>query len=419
MESTGEIVNKLSQPSARSQSALDKFINSCGNISLLSAQGIEHIKKLRIELENLYKDSQPTSGTQKSYEALEAVIAMLKKMTEVDKGSCPNNNFNFFNNSQEAKRFYDIAFPHGSSTPEINDDLAAAVGQKLLVALENFSAWKHLTGPVFFAQKFIPGNPIETAKKDLQERIEHYHQIDKDRVMLIAFAKILNKLGQLNRSPQNSDPVELKAKYEEIAQLLREANFQFTHEQTPGIQAVASGVLLPQILDCQNTLVSKFSIPLQELGSIPIALPQPSDSSKFEAHLLDYCQRLEANIDRYFDKKKDIKPEKASLLKYLRADIQGQVNEIKSGKTSLADGCLVVYNAVADAVSKHHQIAAGKSTSNDLLNNALAEVKALSSHYTVSMCVRDLTLPQEHKAQLGSSPKVEPKESVSFGAPRK
>ncbi len=407
MESTGEIVKQLNQPSTKNQSAIDKFVNTCGKFSLLSPKGIEHMKNLQGELETLYNNTQPSVGTHRSYEALEAAIAILKKMTEEVKDSNPNNNYNFFTNSPEAKGFYDIAFPKGSSTPEINDDLAAAVGQKLLVALENFSPWKHLNTAIFLAYKVIPGNPIQAAKKDLQERIDHYHQIDKDRVILIAFSNISNKLSQLSRAPSNSDPKELKAKYDEIAVRLNEANFQFTHEQTSGIQAVASGVLLPQIIACQESLVSKFGIPIQALESIPVTLPKPSDPGQFEKHLLDYCQRLENNIDRYFERKKDVKKDKASLFKYLKMDIQTHLNEIKSGKTTLADGCLMVYNAVADAVSKHHQIAAGKSTSIDLLNSALAEIKEIAGHYNISMSVRGLTLPQQPSPRQEIAPKAE------------
>lgn len=419
MESTGEIVSKLTQPSSRQQSAIDKFINSCGNIPLLSDKGIEHIDNLRLGLQMLYKNTQPNVMTLKSYDALGALIIMLNKMTADNDGVYQNNNYNFFNNSPEAKKFYDIAFPHGASTPEINDDLAASIALKLLDSLQGFSPWKHLKGPIYVAYKFFPGDPIETAKKDLKDRIDHYHQIDKDKVLLIAFANIANKLNQLSRSPPNSDPIVLKAKYLEIADRLNEANFQFAHEQTPGLHAVASGVLLPQILACQETLVNKCGIPLQDLASIPVVLPKPTDHREFEAHLLEYCRRLESNIDLYFDKKKDVKQDKASLLKYLRLDIQTQVNEIKCGKTTLADGCLVIYNAVADAVSKHHQIAAGKSTSIDLLNNALSEIKGLMGYYSLGMSVRGLKLPQEKLARPESSPQHEAKQSVSPIVPRK
>jgi hypothetical protein len=421
MESSVEITKALSQAAPEHQSAISLFVDKCGGIQLLSSKGMALINETRVELEQLYK-SRETLGTsrqiQKTEQALEAVIAMLKEMTYHDGKGYPNNNYNFFSESQHAKTFYGIVFPPGTTAPEINDDLAAAVGGKLLVALEKFSPWSHLNKGVYFAYKLFPGSPVETAKTDLRERIDHYNQIGKDVKLVIVVNQAQNKLSKLLSAPLDAKRENLKTQYHEIVTKLQDEHFQFAISQPPGIKAVATGVLLPKIIACQQMLQEKFNIPLHELSPIEIKLPPPSDPNKFKGDLVRYCEKLVGDINKYIDGKKNIKDDKKYILEELRSDIQQRIKEIRSDKSPLplADACLEIYACVEQTVSEHHRVAAGKSTSITLLNNAFAEVKVVAGQYAVNMTVASMAPAQAQKDKLGladTRPKTAEKESVA------
>lgn len=407
MESTGEMVTKLNEPSAKRSAAIEKFIKLFGNIHLFNDKGINFLGGLRLELEDLYKKTEPTPATQKSHEALSMLINILKMMAHLDEEKKhPNNNFNFLNDSQEAKQFYAITFPNGTTTPKISNDLDAAVGLILQEALGNFKPSDHLPLGVRVGYWAL-GNPVEAAKNDLGAQINHY-----ELNQLLKIVRLSNSIeGDLSQLGKSRDPI---SEYKAIASKLADAKIDFTQNQATGSQALCSAILLPQLLACQDMLLNKCGVPRHVLDAIPINLPKPSDPTQFQGNLLKFCDKLSADINPLLPTGKDAQKQQ-SPLKYLQKDIAVLKNDIRS---NLPVACQTIQlNLLETLATVYKKGADPKSV--ELLTNAIKDIKALTAQYTPSMSVGGLKLPQEHTAKPDSTPKVGPNETSSAVSPRK
>jgi len=380
------------------------FIKKFGSFEIFSKTGLDLIDGLSQRLGRLQED-KTIKGSEQSLRALAALTTLLRDVCQVSKKSYPNNNYNFYINSQNGKEFLEILYPKGAIIPTIKDDLCAEMCRELAGAMDRFSAKECMNllfrgGYNLYA--YSQGDPIQATKMNLKEAIEQYDAVrkivnlviaaDKDISLVIVVAKIETKLNQFISLLEKTSPgtvnKSLIEKFKEIVGDLERENLLSPHtEKSSEIRALGKGVLLPKLVACMEKMQEKFNISMVEIKAPEINFPKPADSSHFKGQVVEYCHQLMGDIERALVNNSV----KNNPLNYLKTDIAKYLADLSSDKP-LADICMQIF---AEVVNCAREMSTRKTDESSvaLMESALPRIKEVIGSYSIGMTVAAMAEP--------------------------
>lgn len=392
-----DVASQLQESTPKRSAAVETFINVCGKIQLFNKDGIKYLLRLHSELVELEKKTDKTTTDEQSYRALIMLINILANITKEKDRSYPNNNYNFLSTDQQILGFYEITFPNGK-TPKVGNDLDAAVSNILMNTLSRFKASELMPLTVRMAYSLLSskmGDPVLMLRNDLGLEINNYEQ--------------KKLLGTMKSLANIETQLEEMSHVEGIPTLIKEAKIDFTQHNDTGLEALMAGILLPKLIECQTRLI-ETGVSHDQFASMLVNLPKAPEKSeieRFQGGLNKFCNDLADKINPLLTASKDSK-QKPSPLFYLQKDIMKAKEQ-----ANIPLACIQIYTALLEATANVYQKGADPK-SLDLLNKAMEECKALIAHYSPTMSLAGLTVPQQKK----DSPIIATKAEVNVSASR-